>query len=213
MIKLNKAVAAFSLAAAAVILPCSTNCDLGGQAAYATNKHTAGETVCEEQMNGKTYVVARVIVKAPPEKVFQVLSDYDHADRVFPQIKHCKLVADKGASKIVAHKIAPAGVLSTYEYVLEIKETAPHALEWHRISGDFKQVDGFWKLEAADGGRSTDVTYACHIDGGIFIPQMLIRRQCKIDMTSVMSSLKATTEGASNLQIAGRPDRAVNHVQ
>jgi coenzyme Q-binding protein COQ10 len=220
LVNLKKAVAVFSLAATAVISPCAlqnNHCLFPGQAAFAKGapgKGAAGETVAEEKMHGQTYVVARVTVKAPPEKVFQILADYNHADKVFPQVKKCKLVADKGATKMVSHEIAPSGIPNTYEYLLEIKEFAPNALEWHRISGDFKQVDGYWKLEPADGGRWTNVTYASYVDGGMFLPQMLIRRQSKIDMAGVMSTLKATAEsGSSSMQIAGRPARASEHVQ
>jgi ribosome-associated toxin RatA of RatAB toxin-antitoxin module len=184
VVNLKKAVAVFSLAASAVILPCAIQNDHGvflGQAAFAkgaAGKGSAGQTVAEEKMHGQTYVVARVVVKAPPEKVFQILADYNHADKVFPQVKHCKLVADKGATKLVSHEIAPSGIPNTtYDYLLEIKESAPYAMEWHRISGDFKQVDGYWKLEPVDEGRSTHVTYASYVDGGLFIPQLLIRRQ------------------------------------
>jgi coenzyme Q-binding protein COQ10 len=217
---LKKSVAVFSLAASALIFPCAFQNDhdlFSCQAAFAkgTAKSIAGETVCEEQMHGKTYVVARVMVKAPPEKVFQILTDYDHANSVFPQVKQCKLVKDKGATKLVQHEIAPSGIPGcTYEYLLEIKESAPNAMEWHRISGDFKNVDGYWKLEPAEGGKSTNVTYASFVDGGLFIPQMLIRRQCKIDMANVMSTLKTSAESTgSSVQIAGRPARPAEHVQ
>jgi len=220
LVYLKKAVAVFSLAASAVISPCAFQNDhnvFSGQTAFAKSptKTTGGETVAEEQMHGRTYIVARVLVKAPPEKVFQILADYDHADKVFPQVRKCKLVADKGASKLVSHEIAPTGIPNTtYDYLLEVKESFPHTLEWHRVSGDFKQVDGYWKLEPVDGGHSTHVTYASYVDGGFFIPQMLIRRQCKIDMVGVMSTLKATAEGpASSVQIAGRPARPADHVQ
>jgi len=210
---LKQAVAVLSLAASAAMLPCAFSnetCYSPAQAAFA--KAHGAETISEEQMHGKTYVVARVTVKAPPEKVFQILADYDHADKVFPQVKHCKLVTDKGTSKIVKHEIAPSGLPGTYEYTLDIKETAPHALEWHRISGDFKQVDGYWKLDPVEGGHATQVTYASHVDGGMFIPQMLIRRQCKIDMAGVVNTLKAQAEtSACSVQIAGRPDHHTTH--
>ncbi|MBS1991695.1 MAG: SRPBCC family protein [Cyanobacteria bacterium SZAS LIN-2] len=216
MANLKQAVAVFSLAASAVISPCalqSENCVFPSQAAYA--KVHGAETIGEEQMHGKTYVVARVTVKAPPEKVFQILSDYDHADKVFPQVKRCKLVSEKGTSKVVKHEIAPSGMPGTYEYMLDIKETAPHALEWHRISGDFKQVDGYWKLDPTEGGHATLVTYASYVDGGMFIPQLLIRRQSKIDMAGVVNTLKAQAEAnACSVQIAGRPDHhGTHHVQ
>ena len=75
----------------------------------------------------------------------------------------------------------------------------------HRLSGAFKQVDGYWKLDPLDGGHTTLVTYASYVDGGFLVPQGLVKRQSRIDMPQVMSTLKAQTESQGAVQIAGRP--------
>jgi ribosome-associated toxin RatA of RatAB toxin-antitoxin module len=158
--------------------------------------------VTEEQLAGKTFCVSREVIHARPEQVWQVLSDYANAPRVFPMMKKCQVLEDHGPNKIVKHCVAPTGPVGTFEYVLELKEAAPKALEWHRISGDFKEVDGYWKLEPLDGGHSTLVTYSSHVNGGFFIPQILIKRQCKTDMPIIMASLKRQAENGA--QIATR---------
>jgi len=205
----------FKKSAAALVLAASVSSSLsspvllatGNSAAQAKSHH---ENLSEEMIHGKTYTVARVSIKSSPEKVFQILADYDNAPKVFPQLKKSKLIQDHGTSKIVKHVLAPSGVPGTYEYTVEVKESAPHSLEWHRISGAFKQVDGYWKLEPLDGGHTTLVTYASYVDGGLFLPQALVRRQCRIDMPGVMATLKAQAEANSGVQIANRP---VVHVQ
>jgi len=191
-------------ARAAITLAASVLTIAALQAPQPVSARSANEC-SEELMHGKTYTVSKATVKAPPEKVWQILTDYDNASRVFPQMKKCKLMQDHGHTKIVKHVISPSGLPGSYEYTVEVKETAPTAMEWHRVSGAFKQVDGYWKLEPLDGGRTTLVTYASHVDGGMFIPQALIRRQCKIDMPGVLSTLKAQSESQTNVQIAGRP--------
>lgn len=201
----NKVVAAFFTAASiswSVSLP-----QMAVPAAQANGRNQ--ECLSEEIIHGKTYTVAQVVIKSPPEKVFQVLSDYDNAPRVFPQLKHSKLLHEHIGQKLVKHVLSPSGMPGTYEYVVEVKEAAPHSLEWHRVSGAFKQVDGYWKLEPLDGGHTTKVTYASYVDGGFLIPQPLIRRQCRIDMPAVMTSLKAQAESSSGIQIANRPQARV----
>ncbi len=157
--------------------------------------------VTEEVINGKAFSVSKIVVHARPEQVFRVLTDYANAPKVFSQLKKCQVVEDHGATKILHHKVAPSGLLGTYEYQLEVKEVAGRSLEWHRISGDFKAVDGFWKLEPIDGGF-TQVTYSTYVNGGMFIPQILIKHQFKIDMPVVLSHLKTECEG--NVKIAHR---------
>ncbi len=158
--------------------------------------------VHEELIRGKQFVVASITVKARPEQVWTILADYNNASSHFSVLRKCELVCDKGDKKIVKHELAPSGIPDTFEYILEIQETPPTTMEWHRLSGDFKEVDGFWKLESIDSGRSTLVTYASHVNGGFFIPQILINHQVGVDMPGVLLSLKHHAEASS--QIASR---------
>jgi ribosome-associated toxin RatA of RatAB toxin-antitoxin module len=150
--------------------------------------------VVEEKIGERSYQVSRCLVNVKPEHVWRILTDYENAPGVFPCLKKCKLIKDKGASKLVQHQIKPTGVPSTYDYVLEIKEVANKYYEFHRVSGDFREVDGFWKLEAVNDGNSTLVTYASYVNGGIFLPPPLIKRQARIDMPGVLSALKTRAE-------------------
>lgn len=203
MVNLKRTFAAFTLAASvtSVLATCLSVSVFTAPAAVAKS---STQNCTEELINGKTYTVTRISVKSPPEKVWQILTDYDNAPRVFAQMKKCKLMQDHGHTKVVKHTINPSG-LCTYEYTVEVKEQAPHSLEWHRISGAFKQVDGYWKLEPLDNGRTTLVTYASYVDGGMFLPQPLVKRQCRIDMPAVLHTLKAQAESSSTVHIAGRP--------
>jgi ribosome-associated toxin RatA of RatAB toxin-antitoxin module len=159
--------------------------------------------VMDEQIGGKPFCVSKQVIHAKPDQVWEVLTDYKNVSHVFPMMKKCQIIEDHGPTKIVKHCVAPTGPVGTFEYILEIKEVAPKTIEWHRISGDFKEVDGFWKLEALEGGHSTLVTYSSHIAGGLLMPQILIKHQAHTDMPIVMSSLKREAENGA--QIAGRP--------
>lgn len=162
--------------------------------------------VVDENINGKSFSSSKIIVHARPEQVFHVLTDYANAPRVFPQMRQCKVVADHGTTKVLHHQVAPSNLPGkTYEYDVEVKETAYKSLEWHRISGDFKAVDGFWRLEPVDGGRFTEVTYSTYVNGGFFIPQMLIKNQFKVDMPKVLSHLKSESE-LNSVRLARKAD-------
>lgn len=180
---------------------------LGLSGTASADSHSSGvvehATVTESVIDGDRYSVTKIVVHAAPHQVWNVLSDFDNAPKVFPQMKKCEVIKDEGHSKIVKHTVAPSGPVGTYSYTLRITEKAPKYMEWHRLSGAFKQVKGFWKLEPLDNGRTTQVTYASFVDGGFFVPAPLIRRQSRIDMPSVMTALKSQVE--SKIQIAGKP--------
>lgn len=162
-------------------------------------------SITDETINGKIYCVTSTIVKAKPEQVWQILTDYRHAVNVFPLLKKCEVLENHGSTKIAKHEIAPSGIPDTFEYILELHETAPKLVEWRRISGDFKEVDGSWKLEPANSGKYTLVTYSSHVTGGFLMPQMIIKRQSHIDMPNTLLALKKHAE--STTQIASRAEQ------
>ncbi len=77
---------------------------------------------------------------------------------------------------------------------MEVHESAPRSMEWHRLKGDFKEVEGFWKLEPTEYGRHTMVTYGSYVNGGFLMPQILIRRQFHKDMPEALAALKNKAE-------------------
>ena len=172
-------------------------------AASENTEKTQNVEVNEEKIEGKNYQVSKVLVHVKPEHIWHILTDYKNAPSVFPCLKKCKLVKDTGNTKLVEHQIKPSGVPGTFEYVIEVKEIVNRLYEWHRISGDFRDVDGFWKLEPVNNGNSTLVTYASYVNGGLFLPQPLIKRQVRTDIPTVMSALKTYAETART--IAGAP--------
>ncbi len=178
------------------------------QPAAAVEKRVLQTDIVEERIGDKNYQVSRVLVHVKPEKVWRILTDYENAPDVFPCLKKCKLLKDKGASKLIQHQIKPTGVPSTFEYIIEVKEVVNKTYEWHRVSGDFREVDGFWKLEPTEDGNSTLVTYASYVNGGIFLPAPLIKRQVRMDIPQVMSALKNHAE--TTRTIAGVPQAKTN---
>lgn len=156
-------------------------------------------TVSEEVVNGKSFYVNKVVINARPERVYQVLVDYLNAPKVFPILKKCQILENHGQKKVVKHQLSPTGLPTSYEYVIEVSENTNHSLEWHRISGDFKELDGYWKLDPTEFGHSTMVTYATHVTGGFFMPQVLIKRQFSIDMPIVLEALKNASEVSTEI--------------
>ncbi|MGD9681310.1 MAG: SRPBCC family protein [Candidatus Obscuribacterales bacterium] len=159
--------------------------------------------VSESVINGETYQVVKMVVKARPDRVWEVISDHDNLHRIFPQMKKATVVKEEGNNvKLVKYTVAPSGPVGTFTYTVRLKEKAPRFMEWTRVSGAFKNVKGFWKLEPLDNGNTTLATYATSVDGGFLIPQPLVKRQCRIDMPQVVDTLKAEVE--NKIRIAER---------
>lgn len=164
----------------------------------------------DEVINNVQYQVTRTLIHARPEQVYQVLTDFAASPKIFPNVKQCRVITDGGNTKRVHYQIRPTGCMATFEYDLELREVPNKLIEFHRVGGDFKAVDGFWKLEAAECGRGTIVTYASHVNGGIFLPQALIKRQTRLDFPQVMAALKNQAETTTQIAARGHITHSAN---
>ena len=154
-------------------------------------------TVSEERVGDKTFAVGTILVKAKPEKIWEILTNYANQPELFSTVKKCQVVEDKGAKKLVRQIVCPKGSPMHFDYIVEIDEVAPKLMEWHRKSGALKDVSGSWKLEPDASKHNTILTYSIYIDGGTFLPAWLLRGQSKNQLPDVLNSIKGAAERAS----------------
>lgn len=155
---------------------------------------TASVECYQEKLGKNTYEVARTVIKASPAQVFDVLTDYSKVDDIFENLTRCEVIEDKGSSKKVSFTAKSMGGLWKFDYVLELKETAPNLIEWTRVSGAFKANEGYWKLEPVHGGKYTQVTYSKFIDGGLLLPQKLVQKELKALAPGILKNLRTAAE-------------------
>lgn len=191
----------------AVLIAANIICT-GTTAGYANEKalhspHGQHAAVTEEKIGNRTYQVTRISIHARPDQVWHVLSDYENAPSIFPCLKKCKVLKDMGHMKEIEQQIKPSGLPGSFTYVLEITETPGKLQQWRRLRGDFSEVEGFWKLEPGDDG-TTQVTYASYVNGGLFLPQGLIKRQLRADFPGVIAALKHQSESTRHIASQGQ---------
>lgn len=154
-------------------------------------------SVREEKKDKKIYAVGKILIRAKPERVWQILSDYGNASNIFQTVTKVKILNDDGAKKLVRETVHLSGVPMNFDYVLEVKEKAPYFMEWHRKSGALKEIDGSWKLESDSMNRGTIATYSIYVDGGMFLPNWLMRGQSKKYLPNVLESVRNAAEKMS----------------
>jgi uncharacterized membrane protein len=157
----------------------------------------------------KTFEVAQIMINASADRIYKILTDYQNAGMLFPGLKSCQILENRGSTKCVAYKVSPSNSLGTYQYQLEITETRNRLIEWHRVKGDLRAIDGSWKLEPASHKDRTVVTYSSSIQVGFFMPQALVNRQIRSGMADILYALKAKAEGTD--VIADNPVSALGN--
>jgi ribosome-associated toxin RatA of RatAB toxin-antitoxin module len=160
------------------------------------NKMETGMVTAEEVVDGKTFHIGKTIVNASPEQVFDVLTDYANATKLFDNLKKTSVVASSSDENTTDVSFSLKGLANiwNFDYVLRMKETFPSRIDFHRLSGAFKANEGYWKIEPLDAsGKRTLVTYSKYVDGGM-IPQSMVNKQVKEAMPTVMANVKAHAE-------------------
>lgn len=149
--------------------------------------------IAEEKVGKKTFQTSKILIKAPPARVFDVLTNYEKAADIFSNLVKSRLVSTHGPTKRVAFTGTTVGNLFKFDYTLDITEK-PHYIEWKRHSGAFKANEGYWRLDPVDGGSATLVTYAKHIDGGWLYPQGLVNKSIRESIPVIFAELKSESE-------------------
>lgn len=134
----------------------------------------AGLPVIKDDVNPTTKATetqVNFLIKAKPEKVWNVLLDYEHYTEFMP-LKEVKVKSRHGSYDIVFfHPEAPLGFDTTYELKRSyFKDQWKITFEKH--SGKIKSIKGYWKLESFSGAY-TKATYINNIDTGMLLPSFV----------------------------------------
>jgi ribosome-associated toxin RatA of RatAB toxin-antitoxin module len=105
-----------------------------------------GQTVVTGD-NGK--YVARVLVKASPDKVWQVLTDYGNLHKFIPNMTSSKILESRGNRKVIeqvdSRQVFLISIVSRTK--LAIQETDRRQIDFRLLDGDLSKMEGYWKME------------------------------------------------------------------
>ena len=140
-------------------------------------------------------VRAAVLIAARPEQVWKVMVDCSQASDFVPGLKRCTVLErlDGGRKEIIEHQVKYSWLLPKAKYVFEADYEPYQRIEFRRIRGSIKRLEGTWTLEPVTGDK-TLVLYSMHINPGFFTPKWLVRSALKKDLPAVLAALRARVE-------------------
>ena len=122
-------------------------------ALFAAPLHAAGNLTVKTSRHGSAVQVeARATVRASLEVIWQTLTDYNRLPEFVPGISKSRLIEYRGTAAIVEQN-GEAGFLFfkvPINVVVESLELAPYAIEVRVLSGNLKQLNGRYLIEAND---------------------------------------------------------------
>ncbi len=185
-----------AIGAAVVAFLLSSNLNLPSFAeahSIATAAPLSGVVHSQQEMGKKDFIISKTLVKASPEKVFEIVTDYHNAVKYFTNLISCNVLSEKDGVKNVRFSAKASGLMKL-DYVLAIDQSKPGRIEWKRVKGSFKANEGYWDLAPVDNGRATLVTYAKHVDPGFFAPKMFVHKTLRDTAENIFRDLKHSAE-------------------
>jgi ribosome-associated toxin RatA of RatAB toxin-antitoxin module len=133
-----------------------------------------------------------IVIRASPEKVFEVISDFEKYPEFLPEVKKVKVESGQGNVKDVTYTIDIKAKLISYT----LRHTAkpPGELSWTMVRGEvMKGNDGAWILRAVPEG--TEATYQIDLRLGALVPSMVERKLAEQSLPGLLENFKKRIEG------------------
>lgn len=134
-----------------------------------------------------------VEIKAPLQKVFDVVSDFESYPEFLSGSKKVKILKKSGKKMQVEFQM---DVIKTISYTLDIELKSPHEVSWTLVKGDFmKSNTGSWKLSEKKKGI-THAVYEIEIGFGMLVPKSVASMLVEKNLPGMMKEFKERVENA-----------------
>ena len=138
----------------------------------------------------KGMVEALVLIDAPVETIWKIMTDCPGAPTFMPGLKACK-VLDSGKNwEIIRHEVKWIWFFPRISYVFRADYQINRRIDFVKIKGDLREMKGSWHLFPLDEADQTIVRYEVYLDPSFFIPQWLVERSLMTDLPDMLDALR-----------------------
>lgn len=141
---------------------------------------------------------ALVLIRAPAEEVWQILTDFEGYGGLFPRVRKSAVVEQRANRTLVQFDLQ-VGPFSFRFFVNNFARRREHLLWWRldrqRENDLFQDTWGYWKLDPVRGGVL--VTYA--MGSVTHLPAFLTRGAERDGVIQTARALKARAEGIAGI--------------
>ena len=124
--------------------------------------------------SARAHVLAEITIPAPRDRVWAVLTDYDHLAEFVPLIEQSR-VTQRTSDTLLLYQ---AGAIRLFFYrrpltvTFRVQEQPPETITFEAIAGDFRVHRGSWQVRAVPGG--TQITYETTIEPAFHMPRWVM---------------------------------------
>ena len=146
-------------------------------------------------------VWAAVAIAAPASVVWNVMVDVEHAPEFVPGLRCARRLEQHGQYEIIEHTVKFSWLLPEVTYRFRADYVPLARIDFRRVSGDLRALEGTWSLRATPDNAGAIVTYSVYLDPGFLVPQWLVRQSLQRNLPAVLRALRGRAMATS----AARP--------
>ena len=132
--------------------------------------------VDESEGAQKGRVQGAILIKALARQIWKVMNDCDGAPEFVPGLGSCKILQHDDQSEVIEHRVKFSWLLPTVTYVFRAEYQEFRRIDFKKLGGELKDLEGTWILEPFNHGQKIYVIYSVHLNPGFFVPQWLVRQ-------------------------------------
>lgn len=156
-------------------------------------KLAKGEVIIREDQSsdgGGRKVQAAILIDSPVQRVWNVIIDCERAAEFMPDLKSCKFLQRGEDTAIIEQQVKVSWLLPKTTYIYRSIYQKFRRIDFKRISGDLKDLEGSWVFERAGGDQQTIVVYSVFLDPGFVVPKWLVRKLLRKNLPDVLLALR-----------------------
>jgi ribosome-associated toxin RatA of RatAB toxin-antitoxin module len=142
----------------------------------------------------KGWVEAMILIDAPPETLWPIMTDCDEAPTFVPGLKDCEVLESGQTWDIIRHDVKWIWFLPKFTYVFRADYEKHKRIYFSRIRGDLREMKGTWHLDPLEHGNQTVLRYEVYLDPGLIVPKWLVRQSLKKNLPALLASLRRRAE-------------------
>lgn len=151
--------------------------------------------------SGKARVKASIVIKAPPEVVFNAVHEQRKVD---PELAYSKVMKQGVNEAQLEQKFTAIPMIGSATCLINTQEVPNRRIDYQMIKSDkFKSMEGSWVLTPSADGKSTTLELSSHIDTGLPVPRMMMNGITKQKMERRLSHVRELAEKSRLAQRSG----------
>ncbi len=132
-----------------------------------------------------------VVIAAPPERVFEIIVDYDRYAEFLSEVKEARSSDRRGNEVDVHYGI---DLVKRIHYTLHMVEERPRSVRWTFVRGEVMRDNrGSWTLEPTPEGM-TRATYTIEVGVGPLVPRSIVNALVDQSLPKMLEAFKKRAE-------------------